>query len=49
MGRRDPGVEDTVVWDALVRLYGIDSRHGPDGDYLVSDDEVRQWLHALQA
>ncbi|MFF5108277.1 hypothetical protein [Streptosporangium sp. NPDC000509] len=46
-------VDDYLVWDdlewwALRLLYGIDLAHGPDGDFLHGDEQVREWLEELQ-
>ncbi|MFJ5230854.1 hypothetical protein ACIQBJ_13285 [Kitasatospora sp. NPDC088391] len=29
---------------ALMKLLGIDLRHGPDGPYLHSEEQVREWV-----
>ncbi|GAB3830755.1 hypothetical protein GCM10027610_019680 [Dactylosporangium cerinum] len=39
---------DQVVWLALNMLHGIDLRIAPDGPYLHSDEQVRQWLAAYR-
>ncbi|MET7995438.1 hypothetical protein ABZU76_31560 [Amycolatopsis sp. NPDC005232] len=41
--------DDRLSWNklslwALDLLFGIDLRHGPDGDYLHDDAQVRGWL-----
>ena len=40
---------DEVSWWALGKLHGIDLRHGPHGDYLHDDGQVRGWLAELRA
>jgi hypothetical protein len=45
----DPGVTDEAVWKALTRLHGVDMRHGRGADFLVSHDELREWLDELRS
>ncbi|ACU74500.1 conserved hypothetical protein [Catenulispora acidiphila DSM 44928] len=45
--------DDTLAWDAtecwaLGLLAGIDLRHGPAGDFLHDDSQVRAWLQELR-
>jgi hypothetical protein len=45
----EPAVEDPAIWWALGILYGIDLRHGPDGQYLHDDEQVASWLAEFRA
>ena len=44
----DECARDQVVWLALNMLHGIDLRIVPDGPYLHSDEQIRQWLTAFR-
>lgn len=37
-------VDDDLVWWALERLWGIDLRIGPEGEYLHDEDQMAGWL-----
>jgi hypothetical protein len=37
------------AWEALQRLHGCDLRHGPDEDYLHSDEQLGEWLAEFRA
>jgi hypothetical protein len=46
-------LDDSLAWGnselwALGKLAGIDLRHGPTGDYLHDEDQVRAWLLELR-
>ncbi|MFG2004135.1 hypothetical protein ACGFNU_33745 [Spirillospora sp. NPDC048911] len=46
-------INDHLVWDelswwALLKLHGIDLRHGTSDNYLHDDDQIRGWLMRLR-
>jgi len=43
----DPGVEDRLVWDALMKLAGIDLPD-LDGGLLHDDEQVAEWLEQFR-
>jgi hypothetical protein len=43
----DPGIEDEVVWRALVALAGADLKVSPD-EYLHQDVDFRSWLDEVE-
>jgi hypothetical protein len=40
----DPDVADADMWWGLLKLCGIDLRHGPDMPYLHDDEQIAEWL-----
>jgi hypothetical protein len=49
VGARDPGVDDSAVWEALKLLGMVDLRHGPDQPHLYPNEQVTEWRDELLA
>jgi hypothetical protein len=49
MGDYDDTPVEAAVWQAIVHLSAIDTRHSADGPYLHTDDQIREWLDDLLA
>ena len=40
-----PRLDEERIWDGVMFLYGIDNKPSPEGDFIFSDEDIRDAMH----